>query len=52
VPSFSEEKEAKRLYVFACTSIADVAGEAGAGAKNKGLLVLFFRKELLSSHQT
>jgi hypothetical protein len=48
-PSFSEEKEAKRLLrPRGGTPMFALAGSAMASAKNKSFLVLFFKKERLS----
>jgi hypothetical protein len=46
---FSEEKNEKTFASWRCSKIVELAGEAGAGAEIKSLLVLFFRKELLPS---
>jgi hypothetical protein len=47
--SFSEEKEAKRLYIFAVPTIEAQClrngHEPGGSTRNKSLLLLFFRKE-------
>jgi hypothetical protein len=46
---FSEEKNQKTFASLGGTTTVELAGRAGAGAENKSLLVLFFRKELLPS---
>jgi hypothetical protein len=45
--SFSEEKEAKRLLFLRCSHDRGHGLDLAAGARNKSLLVLFFRKEQL-----
>ena len=46
---FSEEKNQKTFMSFGCRCLSSPCLDAGAAVESKSFLVLFFKKELLSS---